>query len=305
MARKVSTGKVGRPILGQIVVEDNSISGIIANADVVLEPNGTGIVKSTASMQVNDGNELRLADSDSTNYVALKSPAAVTNNVSFTLPGADGTNGYVLSTNGSGALSWTQKTLALASDTASGNVGVLLSSETGSTLSSVKYSSRIQFAPNTGNLTITGGLSAASGTFTGAVSAASFSTTGGASFGANITITGTLSAASVTTTGDITAGGDVISNSDVRLKSNITDIKDALSKVLRLKGKQYTMNGRDNQIGLIAQDVEEVLPQMVHTQKDEMGTKAINYQNMVALLVEAVKDLQAEINELKGLKGTA
>jgi len=111
----------------------------------------------------------------------------------------------------------------------------------------------------------------------------------------------------ITGTGDITITGDVtatnfITTSDARLKSNITNITDALAKVTQLSGKQYTMYGQDDQIGLIAQEVEQVLPQMVHTRDDMMGTKAINYQNMVALLVEAVKELQTEI---KGLKGTA
>lgn len=111
----------------------------------------------------------------------------------------------------------------------------------------------------------------------------------------------------ITGTGDITITGDVtatnfVTTSDARLKSNITSITDALAKVTQLNGKQYTMYGQDDQIGLIAQEVEQVLPQMVHTRDDMMGTKAINYQNMVALLVEAVKELQTEI---KGLKGTA
>lgn len=112
----------------------------------------------------------------------------------------------------------------------------------------------------------------------------------------NITGTG-----AITITGDVTAT-NFITTSDARLKSNITSITDALAKVTQLNGKQYTMYGQDNQIGLIAQEVEQVLPQMVHTRDDMMGTKAINYQNMVALLVEAVKELQTEI---KGLKGTA
>ena len=112
----------------------------------------------------------------------------------------------------------------------------------------------------------------------------------------NITGTG-----AITITGDVTAT-NFITTSDARLKSNITNITDALAKVTQLNGKQYTMYGQDDQIGLIAQEVEQVLPQMVHTRDDMMGTKAINYQNMVALLVEAVKELQTEI---KGLKGTA
>ena len=56
--------------------------------------------------QINAQNELRLADSDSSNYVALKSPATVGTNVVWTLPASDGTNGQVLSTNGSGVLAW-------------------------------------------------------------------------------------------------------------------------------------------------------------------------------------------------------
>jgi len=110
----------------------------------------------------------------------------------------------------------------------------------------------------------------------------------------------------ITGTGDITITGDItasnfVTTSDARLKSNITSITDALAKVTQLSGKKYTMYGQDDQIGLIAQEVEQVLPQLVHTRDDDMGTKAINYQNMVALLIEAVKELQTEIKGLKGI----
>lgn len=50
--------------------------------------------------------ELRLADADSSNYVGFKAPSSITTNRVWTLPAADGTNGQVLSTNGSGTLSW-------------------------------------------------------------------------------------------------------------------------------------------------------------------------------------------------------
>ena len=100
--------------------------------------------------------------------------------------------------------------------------------------------------------------------------------------------------------GNITAGGDVITNSDERLKSNIRPIENALDIVCSLNGKIYTKDGKDDQIGLIAQDVAKVLPQMVHTAQDEMETKSVNYQNMVALLIESVKELRAEVAELKG-----
>ena len=56
--------------------------------------------------QINSQKELRLADSDSSNYVSLKSPATVGSNVAWTLPGADGSANQYLKTDGSGVLSW-------------------------------------------------------------------------------------------------------------------------------------------------------------------------------------------------------
>lgn len=99
--------------------------------------------------------------------------------------------------------------------------------------------------------------------------------------------------------GNITAAGDVVTNSDIRLKSEIKGLQNSLSVIQSLYGKSYTKGGKQNQIGLIAQEVEEVLPQLVHTADDEMGTKSVNYQNMVALLVEAIKEQQVQIDDLK------
>ena len=100
--------------------------------------------------------------------------------------------------------------------------------------------------------------------------------------------------------GNITAGGDVITNSDERLKTNVRPIENALDIVCSLEGKLYTKDGKDDQLGMLAQQVEKHLPQLVHTANDEMGTKSVNYQNMVALLVESIKELRAEVAELKG-----
>jgi hypothetical protein len=98
--------------------------------------------------------------------------------------------------------------------------------------------------------------------------------------------------------GTIRATGDVISDSDRRLKSDIKPISNALKTVQALSGKAYIKDDKAS-IGLIAQEVEEVMPFMVHTANDEMGTKSVNYQNMVALLIEAVKEQQEQIDELK------
>jgi hypothetical protein len=104
---------------------------------------------------------------------------------------------------------------------------------------------------------------------------------------------------SLTATGNITASGDVITNSDERLKSNIRPIDNALELVSQLEGKMYTKDNRDNQIGLIAQQVERVLPQLVHSGPDEMAIKSVNYQNIVALLIEAIKEQQVQITQLQ------
>ena len=109
----------------------------------------------------------------------------------------------------------------------------------------------------------------------------------------NVNINGTFTAS-----GDITSGGDVVSNSDIRLKSDIKLLTNAVDTVKALRGVTYIKDDKAS-IGLIAQEVEEVLPQMVHTADDEMGTKSVNYQNMVALLIEAVKEQQKEIDALK------
>ena len=102
--------------------------------------------------------------------------------------------------------------------------------------------------------------------------------------------------------GDIRATGDVITNSDARLKSDVRTISNPRQLIAGLSGKLYTKDDKENQLGFIAQQVEEILPQLVHTANDEMGTKSVNYQGVIALLVEAVKDLQQQVDELKGNK---
>jgi len=99
--------------------------------------------------------------------------------------------------------------------------------------------------------------------------------------------------------GSFTATGDITAYSDRSLKENIEVIANPLEVLKGMRGVTYNridMNGRE-QVGVIAQEVEAVLPQVVHT--DENGIKHVAYGNMVALLIEAVKDLQAQVEELK------
>jgi len=99
--------------------------------------------------------------------------------------------------------------------------------------------------------------------------------------------------------GSFTATGDITAYSDRTLKENIEVISSPLEKLKGMRGVTYNridMNGRE-QVGVIAQEVEAVLPQVVHT--DENGLKHVAYGNIVALLIEAVKDLQAQVEEMK------
>jgi hypothetical protein len=91
--------------------------------------------------------------------------------------------------------------------------------------------------------------------------------------------------------------------SDERIKINIKTIENALDKTLLLRGVEYNdfrIEPERKRIGLIAQEVELIVPEVVRTD-DETGLKSIEYQNLVGLLVEAIKDQQKQINELKNI----
>ena len=88
-------------------------------------------------------------------------------------------------------------------------------------------------------------------------------------------------------------------SSDRRLKEHIVPITDGLKKVLALRGVSFNFKNDPSQkkIGLIAQEVEPVVPDVVLTRKD--GFKSVEYGNLVAILIEAVKAQQKEIDLLK------
>tara|TARA_R100001230_G_scaffold24509_1_gene16616 strand:+ start:64 stop:1470 length:1407 start_codon:yes stop_codon:yes gene_type:complete len=106
----------------------------------------------------------------------------------------------------------------------------------------------------------------------------------------------------LTATGTITAGSFMYS-SDESLKKDIKTIEEPIEKIKQLRGVSYTWNENSTQegkkdIGLIAQEVEKVLPELV-AQSDSMDTKTVNYGHLIGLLIEAVKDQQKQIDELK------
>ena len=137
--------------------------------------------------------------------------------------------------------------------------------------------------------------------------------TGNGLSGGTITGTGTLTksgsySGNFAVTGNITATGEVTAYySDQRLKTDINPIEGALSKVMAIGGYTYKANelaadlgvsNFDNQIGLLAQEVEAVMPELV-TQSALAGYKTIRYDKVVSVLVEAIKEQQAMIEELR------
>lgn len=103
--------------------------------------------------------------------------------------------------------------------------------------------------------------------------------------------------------GNFVATGNITAYSDIRLKTDIQVIPDALEKVCSLRGVTYNrIDTNEKQTGLIAQELYKVLPEAVHIGTDEEQTMSIAYGNVVGLLVESIKELRAEIEALKADK---
>ena len=96
--------------------------------------------------------------------------------------------------------------------------------------------------------------------------------------------------------GNFTATGNITAFSDERLKDNIETLDG--SKVLDMRGVSYTKDGKAGS-GVIAQELEKVAPELVMTNEKEDGMKSVAYGNLVGYLIEAVKDQQKQIDELK------
>lgn len=118
--------------------------------------------------------------------------------------------------------------------------------------------------------------------------------------GTNLTIKLDNAAGSIVAEGDITAFGTA---SDINLKENIEVIPNALDKVSQLRGITFNYKDKPEEkaTGLIAQEVEQVLPGLVYEVDNDSGEsyKALRYGNTVGLLVEAIKELQDRIVELE------
>ena len=121
-----------------------------------------------------------------------------------------------------------------------------------------------------------------------------------------------LEASTTTMSGVLNVTGDITAfASDERLKENIQPLENALDKVLALNGFTYNFNetgqslgfdGSVRCVGVSAQEVQKVLPEAVKPAPVDSNYITVQYEKLVPLLIEAIKELKAEINELKGGK---
>lgn len=320
MARKISTSPLlDQPLMGSYNITTNVLSTLGANENMVFDPNGSGLVDVDANISIRNQQALRLSEAtgNGTNYIALRAAANMTADYTITFPAAvSGTNGFFLSSDTSGNLSWSSAAGGI-SVTDPGAVATAYYPFFGTNAGAVPTTfgpnarSNLSFIPSTGELIATVGSFAnvyggtgASGTITirgtssGTKATASVLMTDGVA--STTTGTGTLVVTGgVGISGQITAT-TMVETSSITFKENISPIDNALDKILNLAGVEYDrIDNKEHEAGLIAEHVYKILPDLVSL--DQNGKPyGIKYSKLTAYLVEAVKSLKTEIDKLKG-----
>jgi hypothetical protein len=268
MARRISIGVQGRTLLGKFVATTNIFQTRELNQDLVLEPSGSGKVLSQGDLKVNGSQSLILESSD--NKEIIVNTTNISQPYTLTMPASPpGANGHTLLVTTSGQLSFDAINLPVQDQTAdSATYYPLMNTASSGSITGLNVSStKLSFQPSTGILSVT----------------------------------------EVRASGNVTA----FFTSDKALKENIRPIDDALNKIEQINGVQYDWTDdyikshggedgyfiRKNDVGLIAQEVEKVLPEIVAENGD--GHKAIKYERVIALCVEAIKELKREIEKLR------
>ena len=92
---------------------------------------------------------------------------------------------------------------------------------------------------------------------------------------------------------------DLNATSDINLKKDIEVITDATDLIKKLNGVRFTWKVNDRKsLGVIAQEVEELFPELI-SERTDTGTKSVNYNGLVGVLIEAVKELSTRVEELE------
>ena len=324
MGRRTSGQQVGLQAIGNVQANANTLTTTQPNQNLSLDPNGTGAVNVTADttitgdLSIANQGDLRLleASANGTNYIAQQAAANMAANYTITWPAAvTATTGFFLASDTSGNLSWTSAAgnIAVADPGSTATVHYpLFGTNAGAipTTLDPKARSNLAFVPSTGELTATAylganvyGSTANSGTLTlrGTTSAtkatASVLMTDGVA--SSTTATGTL-----VVTGGVGVSGQItcttlVETSSIAFKENVQPLTNALDIVMQLMGVTYDRkDNKKHEAGLIAEEVFKFAPELVSLDADGKPY-GIQYTKLGAYLVESIKTLKSEINQLK------
>jgi hypothetical protein len=159
------------------------------------------------------------------------------------------------------------------------------------TITTDDYSNGFFAAPGMGNFICEGD------TAIGRFLSVGWNTTAGSGASTTATMPNDIPLGSIVAVGKLYAEGSEV-YSDIKLKKNITNIENPLDKILSLEGKNYEWKEKTKpgkQYGLIAQEVEKIIPELV----SQGETKSVNYTGLIPVLIEAIKDQQKQIDDLK------
>ena len=325
MGRKVSIGVVGSGGgLGTIVAggSGNTLTTAVTNQNLIIDPNGTGITQIIGATQLNAQSELRLADTDSSNYIALRAAGTISANYTLTWPAAvASSNGYVLTSQTDGTLAWaaipaTGLTIADPGSSATVHYPIFETSSgsipTG-TSTTAKVRSNLSFVPSTGELSSTAHLAANMyGSASNSGTLTLRGTTSATKATASILMTDNVASSSTATGTLVVTGGvgisgqmtatTIVETSSIAFKENVNPIENALDFVMQLAGVTYDrIDNQEHEAGLIAEHVYKVLPDLVSLDADG-NPYGVKYTKIGAYLIEAIKTLKSEIDTIKNLK---
>jgi len=278
---------------------------------------GTGTITDLANVSFATtiaADSVALGTDTTGNYVA--SLVAGTN-ITLSNNSGEGATPTIGLTNNSTTIGSTAISLGSSATTIAGLTSVTSTGFTGALTGNASTATTLATARNINGVSFNGSaditVTAAAGTLSGATLASGVTASSLTSVGTltSLTVSGATATGALTVTGAVTATGDITAffTSDKRHKNNIQTIPNALEKVTKLNGVTWEWNDDVNEVtkstpktGLIAQEVQEVLPEVVKTRDD--GFLALDYSKMMGLMVEAIKEQQIQIEELKAQIGS-
>ena len=277
---------------------------------------GTGTITDLANVSFATtiaADSVALGTDTTGNYVA--SLVAGTN-ITLSNNSGEGATPTIGLTNNSTTIGSTAISLGSSATTIAGLTSVTSTGFTGALTGNASTATTLATARNINGVSFNGSaditVTAAAGTLSGATLASGVTASSLTSVGTltSLTVSGATATGALTVTGAVTATGDITAffTSDKRHKNNIQTIPNALEKVSKLNGVTWEWNDDVHEVtkstpktGLIAQEVQEVLPQVVIERQD--GFLALDYSKMMGLMVEAIKEQQIQIEELKAKIG--